>query len=100
MLGHHRYDSETPFKWRFAGGPMLVRLWWYLDPFFPHQLKKRCHSWTLSEKRSESCACSRSKQSTGIIVSSDTYQQFGVTCVNFLIFVHSAEGLLSCADVI
>ena len=27
MLGHHRYDSETPFKWRFAGGPMLARLW-------------------------------------------------------------------------
>ena len=30
MLGHHRYDSETPFEWHFAGGPMLARLWWYL----------------------------------------------------------------------
>ena len=26
MLGHHRHASETPFQWRFAGGPMMVRL--------------------------------------------------------------------------
>ena len=26
MLGHHRHASETPFKWRFAGGPMMTRL--------------------------------------------------------------------------
>ena len=31
MLGHHRHASETLFKWRFAGGPMMDRLWWYLD---------------------------------------------------------------------
>ena len=24
MLGHYRHASETPFKWRFAGGPMMV----------------------------------------------------------------------------
>ena len=24
--GHHRPPSETPFKWRFAGGPMMVDL--------------------------------------------------------------------------
>ena len=24
MLGHHRHSSETPFKWRFAGVPMLA----------------------------------------------------------------------------
>ena len=23
ILGHHRPASETPFKWRFAGGPMM-----------------------------------------------------------------------------
>ena len=23
--GHHLPASETPFKWRFAGGPMLVQ---------------------------------------------------------------------------
>ena len=23
MLGHHRPASETPLKWRFAGGPMM-----------------------------------------------------------------------------
>ena len=25
MLGHHRHTSETPFKWRFAGWPLMVR---------------------------------------------------------------------------
>ena len=23
-VGHHRHASETPFKWRFAGGPVMV----------------------------------------------------------------------------
>ena len=32
MLGHHRPASETPFKWRFAGRPMMARFKWYLDP--------------------------------------------------------------------
>ena len=26
MLGHHRPTSKTPFKWRFAGGPLIARL--------------------------------------------------------------------------
>ena len=32
---HHQKASETPFKWRFAGGPMMAPLWWYwiLSPF-------------------------------------------------------------------
>ena len=25
MLGHHRPTSETPLKWRFAGGSMMAR---------------------------------------------------------------------------
>ena len=25
-MGHHRPASETPFKWRFAGGPMNTGL--------------------------------------------------------------------------
>ena len=25
MLGHYRPASETPFIWRFAGGPMMAR---------------------------------------------------------------------------
>ena len=41
MLGHHRHASETPFKWRFAGGPIMARLNWYLDPPSPYQLKKK-----------------------------------------------------------
>ena len=40
MLVHHRPASETPFKWCFAGGSMMARLQWYLDPSYPHQLKK------------------------------------------------------------
>ena len=40
MLGHHQHASEIPFKWCFAGGPMLARLYWYLDPPTP-QLKKK-----------------------------------------------------------
>ena len=39
IFDHHRHTSETPFKWRFAGWPMMARLQWYLDPPFPHQLK-------------------------------------------------------------
>ena len=41
MLGHHRHASETSIKWRFAGGSMMARLKWYLDPPSPHQLKKQ-----------------------------------------------------------
>ena len=27
VLGHYRPTSETPFKWRFAGGPIVVRFY-------------------------------------------------------------------------
>ena len=26
VLGHHRPARETPFKWRFSGGPMMAHL--------------------------------------------------------------------------
>ena len=35
MLGHHRSTSKMPFKWRSAGGAMMVHLKWYSDPFSP-----------------------------------------------------------------
>ena len=41
MTANHRYDSEMPFEWHFAGGPMLARFWWYLDRFSPHQHRKK-----------------------------------------------------------
>ena len=41
MLGHHRPASETPFKWRFTGGPMMVIYSAILDPLSPLQLKKK-----------------------------------------------------------
>ena len=38
--------------WRFAGGSLVARLLWYLDPLFsPHQLKKSCQSWTPLDPR-------------------------------------------------
>ena len=42
MLGHHRPACETLFKWCFAGGPMMVRLWWYIvfGLTFPSSTKK------------------------------------------------------------
>ena len=52
MLGQHRHASETP-KWCFAGGPMMARLYWYLDPSSPYQLnitKTQHQSWIPSGK--------------------------------------------------
>ena len=44
MSGNQRPTSETPFKWRFAWGPMMARflvLNAKMDPLSsPHQLKK------------------------------------------------------------
>ena len=48
MFGHHLPVSETPFQWRFAGGPMMAQLKRYLDPLFPQQLKKQTTKKTLS----------------------------------------------------
>ena len=41
MSGYHRHASETPFKWRFAVGPMMTRLYVYLDPFINKKKKKK-----------------------------------------------------------
>ena len=41
MLGHHRHASETPFKWRFAGEPMMACLLWHLDSPLVNQNKKQ-----------------------------------------------------------
>ena len=44
IFGPSSAASETQFKWRFAGGPMNVRL-----PSITYQLKnKLCQGWTLS----------------------------------------------------
>ena len=32
-------SNETPFKWRFAGGPMMARFKWYFDHLSSQQLK-------------------------------------------------------------
>ena len=44
MLDHHGDASETPFKWRFHGGPVLARFKWYFDHLSSHQLKQHCQS--------------------------------------------------------
>ena len=40
-LGNHRPASETPFKWRFAGGPMMAHLLLYLYHVSRHEQKKK-----------------------------------------------------------
>ena len=51
LLGHHRPARETPFKWRFAGGPMMAHFLVVFGSSLPHYLKKkRCQSWTPSGK--------------------------------------------------
>ena len=41
MLGHHWHASETPFKWRFAGRPMMARLKGNLNPPPPSSTQKK-----------------------------------------------------------
>ena len=41
MMDHHRPASETLFKLRFAGGPLMSRKKWYLDHSSPHQIKEQ-----------------------------------------------------------
>ena len=40
MLGLDQHTSETPFKWRIAGVPMMTRLKCFFDRSSPHQTKK------------------------------------------------------------
>ena len=40
-----RRNDETPFKWRFAGGPMKARFKCYLDSLFPHKKNKNVRVW-------------------------------------------------------
>ena len=46
-LGHHRPTSETPFKWRNTGGPLMARWYRFMDPPYPHQ------TMTKKEKKSD-----------------------------------------------
>ena len=43
LLGHHRSVpvSETPLKWRFAGGPTIDRFKCYLNSLSPHKKQKQ-----------------------------------------------------------
>ena len=59
MLGHHRHASETPFKWRVAGGPMMARGIWILPPLINYkEEKKRCQIGPLLTKLSGSAHAS------------------------------------------
>ena len=44
MTDHHQPASETPFKWRFASGPIMAPalsgIWILPQPYKMHQLKK------------------------------------------------------------
>ena len=56
MLGYHLPASETPFKKRFAGGPLMARFKCYKDPLSHHHhyQKKRCRVGPPLAKLSES----------------------------------------------
>ena len=41
MFGNHRLASETPFKWRFAGGPTMARFKWHFRFFLPSSTKNK-----------------------------------------------------------
>ena len=56
IVGHNRYASETPLKWRFAGGPMLARFSWYLFPLSqPKKILSVLQSWTFNTLNIVSC---------------------------------------------
>ena len=40
MLSRHWHASDTPFEWRFAGGPIEARFEWYLVPLSPSKSLK------------------------------------------------------------
>ena len=54
LLSHRPHANETPFKWRFAGGPMMARLKWIFGASLPlsteNKQTKRCQSWPSSDK--------------------------------------------------
>ena len=58
MLGHHRPASDTPFQWRLAGGPMMVRLKWYLDAQLKNVAGVGPPLTTFSGSAHEQLACS------------------------------------------
>ena len=63
MTGHHRPASETPFKWRFASGPIMAPLLvvFVSPPPPPYQLKTFLQSsWTPSDKTFWIRACDKS----------------------------------------
>ena len=57
MLGHHRHASET-FRWRAGDGPLIVVLGSSLPSSTKNKTKKRCQSWTPSDKTFWIHACS------------------------------------------
>ena len=51
LLSQHRHASEMPFKWRFAGGPLIARIVVFGSFLSSSNLKKkRCLSLTPSDK--------------------------------------------------
>ena len=58
MLCNHQHASETPFKWRLAGGPMMAPLIEVFGSSLPSTKNKCCQSLAPSEKLSGSaCGC-------------------------------------------
>ena len=72
-IGHHRPTSETPFKWRFAGGQIIAHVNRYSDPISPHQLKKA----TFIKFGPPLTKLSRSAHDMTLSSADNPYKQFG-----------------------
>ena len=68
MLGHHPHTSETPFKWRFAGGPILNPI---IDKQQKTTRKKTLLKLILYDKTFRIRACHTSSADRGLL---ETYR--------------------------
>ena len=46
MSGHHRPTRETPFEWRFAGGPIVARFWMFTGIIYGTAHDKKMSNYT------------------------------------------------------
>ena len=94
MSSHHRHASESPFKWRFTGGPMMARLYsgiWILPS------KKRCQvGFPLATLSGSAHVLYIMRQSFVTTASPQPLSRTGISIAWFLLFhcPHNVEEML------